>query len=143
MILETIKGISRALFNEFGSKYAIYKEDIPQNFKEPCFSITHIRGTNDLKLTGRYIRRNRFNVHYFPKKGEHEKEEIYNVIERLFSCLEYINVLDNLCGGAKMSPEIVDGVLHFFVDYDFFVVEKRECEDNSMKSIGSTIKLEE
>lgn len=143
MINETIKGISRAIFEEFGSGYTIYKEDVPQNFKEPSFSIVHIRSSSDLKRPDRHMRRNRFNIHYFPTQGEHEREEMHDVSERLFSCLEYINVLDNPCRGAKMAPEIVDGVLHFFVDYDFFVVKKREGGDNSMKSIGSVIKLEE
>lgn len=139
MINETIKGISRAIFEEFGKGYAIYKEDIPQNFTEPCFSIVHVRGTNELKLKNRYMRRNLFDVHYFPKGGRNEKEDMHNVAERLFLCLEHIKLLDNLIMGSKMSPEIVDGVLHFFVHYDFFV-KRQVDEDNPMIEINSTIK---
>ncbi len=142
MISETVKGIAKAIYDEFGSGYAIYKEDIPQNFEEPCFSIVHVRGTNDLRLKNRYLRRNLYDIHFFPKQGNNEKEAIYDAIERLYSCLEHIYVLDNLCRGDKMSPEIVDGVLHFFVHYDFFV--KRQLDDdNFLSTIDSTSKWEE
>ena len=143
MINEIVKGISRAIYDEFGNGYAIYKENIPQNFTEPCFSIVHIRSSNDLKLTNRYMRRNLFDIHYFPEDGRNEKEQMYNVAERLFLCLEHIFVLDNMCRGAKMSPEIVDGVLHFFVNYDFFVTRQSDGDDNPMIDINSTTNWEE
>ena len=139
MINATIEAISRAIYNEFGSGYEIYKEDIPQGFKEPCFSIFHILGTSDRKSPNRYLRKNRFDVHYFPKSGRNEKSEMQEVAERLFLCLEYINVLDNPCEGTKMSPEIVEGVLHFFVSYDFFV-KKQLDDDNPMIEMKSEIK---
>lgn len=142
MINEIIKGISRAIHEEFGDGYAIYKENIPQNFNEPCFSILHIRGTSDLKLKNRYFRRNLFDIHYFPKDDGHEKENMHDVVERLYLCLEHIFVLDNLLRGIKMSPEIVDGVLHFFVNYDFFV-KRQVNEDNPMITINSTTDWEE
>ena len=139
MINATIEGISRAIYGEFGSDYEIYKEEIPQGFKEPCFSIVHIMGTSDAKLPNRYLRTNRFDVHYFPKSGRNEKSDMHDVAERLFLCLEYINVLDNSCRGTKMSPEIVEGVLHFFVSYDFFV-KKQLDDDNPMIEMKSEIK---
>lgn len=139
MINATIQGISRAIYDEFGSEYEIYKENIPQGFNEPCFSIVHVLSTSDAKLPNRYLRRNRFDVHYFPKSGQNEKSDIHDVAERLFLCLEYINVLDNSCRGTKMSPEIVEGVLHFFVSYDFFV-KKQLDDDNPMIEMKSEIK---
>lgn len=141
MINATIDGISRAIYNEFGSDYEIYKEDIPQGFKEPCFSIVHVMSTSDAKSPYRYLRKNRFDIQFFPKSGRNEKSDMHSVTERLFLCLEHIYVLDNLCRGTKMSPEIVDGVLHFFVSYDFFV--KRQLnDDNPMVTMNSKTNTE-
>lgn len=124
MINDIIDGIAGALNKAFGAECTIYKESIPQGFKEPCFSIVHIMGENVPYLTGRYLKKNRFDIHYFPTqdtKEKREKEEMYAVENKLHFALEYINVLDILFRGTKMSSEIVDGVLHFFVSYDRFV----------------------
>lgn len=121
MINDIIDGIAGALNKAFGAECTIYKEGIPQGFKEPCFSILHIMGENVPYLTGRYLKKNRFDIHYFPTPGNREKTEMYDVENKLHFALEYINVLDILFRGTKMSSEIVDGVLHFFVNYDRFV----------------------
>lgn len=132
MINDIIDGIAGALSKvktPSGAECTIYKESIPQGFKEPCFSIVHIMGENVPYLTGRYLKKNRFDIHYFPtpcNPEKREKEEMYAVENKLHFALEYIKVsdknkLDNLFRGTKMSSEIVDGVLHFFVSYDRFV----------------------
>lgn len=124
MINDIIDGIAGALSKvktPSGAECTIYKESIPQGFKEPCFSIVHIMGENVPHLTGRYLKKNRFDIHYFPTPGNREKTEMYAVENKLHFALEYINVLDFLFRGTKMSSEIVDGVLHFFVSYDRFV----------------------
>lgn len=137
MINDIIDGIAEALNKAFGSECTIYKESIPQGFKEPCFSIVHIMGENVPYLTGRYLKKNRFDIHYFPTPGNREKTEMYAVENKLHFVLEYINVLDILFRGTKMSSEIVDGVLHFFVNYDRFVgvqeMEKPRMETLNME----------
>lgn len=121
MINDIIDGVAGALNKTFGAECTIYKETVPQGFKEPCFFIMHIQGENVPYLTGRYLKKNRFDIHYFPTPGNREKTEMYEVENKLHSALEYINVLDILFRGTKMSSEIVDGVLHFFVSYDRFI----------------------
>lgn len=138
MINAITSGISKALYKEFGSDYEIYKEDMPQNFKEPCFSIVCLRFTNEMRSPSRYFRRHQLDIHFFPEQGQNEKQQIYDAIGRLYSCLEHIYVLDNLCRASKMSPEIVEGVLHFFVDYDFFVMTQSD-EDNPMTTMDSRL----
>lgn len=141
MINEIVKGIARALHETFGDEYTIYKENVPQNFTEPCFLIVHLRGTNDAKSPIRYFRHNLFDIHYFPKDELNARTEMRSVIESLFLSLEYINVLDNLCRGTKMSYEIIDGVLHFFISYDMFVT-KELVKEADMKTLEQTSTLE-
>lgn len=128
MTNDIIKGIASALKGTFGSGCDVYAEDIPQNFTEPCFSILHVMSDRSAKLPNRYLSRNKFDVHYFPKSEHQAKGEMRSVGESLFLTLEYINVLDNLCRGTKMSYEIIDGVLHFFVNYDMYVAKETERE---------------
>lgn len=134
MLNEIVKGIAKKLSETFDCK--IYKENIPQGFEKPCFYIQHVQTFNSKKLANRYLRQNYFDVMYYPKDSYKENSEIYDVIEKLFLCLEEIFVLDNLVRGVKMSPEIVDGVLHFFVNYDMFV-KRPENADNHMQTLNS------
>lgn len=143
MTNEIIKGIAAALNGTFGSEYDVYAEDVPQGFKEPCFSIVHILSDRSAKLPNRYLSRNKFDIHYFPKSEHRKKAEIRSVAESLFLSLEYINVLDNLCRGTKMSYEIIDGVLHFFVNYDMYVVKDKVPEPYMMTLEKQTSTLEE
>lgn len=51
-------------------------------------------------------------------------EECHAVASRLFLCLEQLAVKNDLVRGTQMSYEIIDGVLHFFVNYDMFVYKQ-------------------
>lgn len=48
------------------------------------------------------------------------------VIDRLFDCLEFITIDDDLYRGTKMTVEMVDGVVSFMVSYDMFMYKHRE-----------------
>lgn len=141
MINDIINGIAIKLNEVFGSGYKIYKENIKQGLKEPCFSIVHIETMDRAKLPNRYLRENSFDIHYFPKSTDNPKSEMYSVAEKLLIELEYITVLDNLCRGAKMRYEIVDGVLHFFVNYDLFV-KKQIIDGEYMEELTINSKAE-
>ncbi len=130
MIQNIIKGIAKAINQEFGDNYEIYSEDVSQGLKEPCFSIVHLMTTNTQRLQPRYLRQYDFDIHFFPKDKINTKRECHEVAERLFLCLEYIFFLDNTLRGIKMRDEIVDGVLHFFITYELFVEREQEAVDN-------------
>lgn len=135
MIGDIINGIAAKLHEVFGENYVIYKENVKQNLQEPCFMIDVIEPMQFAKLPTRYLRSYPMDVLYFPKDTINSKEEIYEIAERLFIELEYIFVLDNLCRGTKMRYEIVDDVLHFFVNYDFFVNKRTNEEENHMSEL--------
>ena len=139
MINDIINGIAIKLNEVFGSDYKIYKENIKQGLKEPCFSIVMLEVTESAKLPNRYFRSYPFDIHYFPKTKT--KTEMYNVAEQLLIELEYITILDNLYRGTKMRYEVVDGVLHFFVNYDLFI-KKEVAKAESMAELTVNSKTE-
>lgn len=120
MIKKIIDGISIALNAEFGDGYEIYTESIEQGLNEPCFSVVCVNPTNELFRDKKYFRQNLFDIHYFPS-SDGKQVECMEVLERLYDCLEIIKVANDSQRGTQMHGEVIDGVLHFFVNYDMFV----------------------
>lgn len=140
MINSIIESISISLYTEFGDDYTIYTESIEQGLQEPCFFVFCINPTNQLFLGKRYFRENGFCIQYFPKDENQAKQEGNAVAERLYSCLEYISVSRKLLRGTKMKYQIVDGVLNFFVNYDFFVYKTVDLNIMEKLSKNVTVK---
>lgn len=120
MINAIIESISIALNAEFGDRYKNYREAKKQDLEEPCFFIQCINPTQKLFLGKKYFRNNLFCVQYFPETADKE-EECCRIGERLFDCLEYLTVNGDSVRGTKMHYEVVDDILHFFVNYDMYV----------------------
>lgn len=134
MINKIIDGICEALNGEFGDDYKIYTESVEQGLIEPCFFVQCLLPKKDLFFDKRYENINPFMVQYFPKSSESNYENL-NALGKLFECLETITVDGDLTMGSKMSGEIVDGILNFKVNYDFFT-RKVIIDDNKMDSYG-------
>lgn len=124
MINSIIEAISVSLNEEFGDEYEIHMEEIKQGLKEPCFFIACLNPTNNVFLGKRYERTNQFCIQYFPKSAKKQRE-CSDVAERMYSCLEFITVDGDTkpLMGSKMNHQVVDGVLNFFVNYDFFTIK--------------------
>lgn len=140
MINSIIESISISLYTEFGDDYTIYTESVEQGLQEPCFFVFCINPTNQLFLGKRYFREHGFCIQYFPKDENQVKQEGNAVAERLYSCLEYISVSGKLLRGTKMKYQIVDGILNFFVNYDFFVYKK--TNPDFMEELSKNINVE-
>lgn len=131
-------GISQALYEEFGEDYAVYDNNVEQDLKEPCFLILPINPARELVVGNRYEGKNPYDIHYFPKK-HNDRSELNDVLDRLYSALEYITVSDSKFRGTSMNGKIVDGMLHFFVDYNMFLFKK---QPEVTKMGGITVKVE-
>ena len=132
LLNEIVKGISSALYQEFGQDYKIYKENIEQGLKEPCFSIVCVSPKTIKGFGNRYERENMFCIHYFAKNKQF-RMECLEVFERMADCLEYITVDGDLVRGTNIRAEEItdDGIMHVFVDYNvpvFKVIEQEKME---------------
>lgn len=117
-----IDAISIALNSEFGDDYEIHTEEIKQGLKEPCFLVICLNSTNKLFRGKRYFRTNQFCIHFFPEADE-VNQKCHTAAERMQHCLEHITIESESLQirGTEMQHEVNDGVLNFFVNYDFFV----------------------
>lgn len=125
MINAIIESISITLNAEFGDRYKNYREEKKQDLEEPCFFIQCLNPTQKLFLGKKYFRNNMFCIQYFPET-ENTTEECFGMGERLLECLEYLTVNGDFVRGTQMHYEVVDGILHFFVNYDMFVYKVAE-----------------
>ena len=124
MINTIMEAISIALDAEFGDGYETYIEEMSQDMDGHAFFIQCPNPTDRLFLGKRYFRQNQFCIQYFPLSEDDRNRECHTVGERLFSCLEYLEMDGSPVRGTNMKYEVIDGVLHFFVNYDMFVYRR-------------------
>ena len=127
MINDIVKGIGKAIRDEFGSDYNIHTEEVKQGLKEPCFFISVLNPQYEQVLGKRYLISCNCMVQYITEGG---REECNNVAERLFDCLELIIVSGDIVRGTDMSFEVVDGILNFNVSYKIYVYKNIVDEIN-------------
>ena len=132
MIQSIIDAICLAIHNEFGNDYEIYTESVEQGLEEPCFFVLCLNPTKEKFLGNRYFRTNQFCIHYFPQSND-KRTECLEILERLFDALEIIEVDGDSIRGTNMKSEMDEGVLHFFVNYDFFMIHKSTDEDDGVR----------
>ena len=130
MVNELLNGISIKLNQVFGDGYEIYGDtDVIQGLKEPCFFISVLNPSQTKMIGQRYFREYPFDVQFFPINSG-DNVELQEVASELFLALEYITLLNgDLVHGTLMSYEVVDGVLHFKVNYNMFL-KNVEPKDN-------------
>lgn len=140
MINTLIEAISTALYEEFG--YEIHMEEIAQGLEEPCFYISCLEHTSKKFPGERSLSQYQFCIQYFPETTEKQRE-CNSVSERMEQCLEYIMIdgEERPLRGTKMKHNTVNGVLNFFVDYDFFLYQRREKQE-SMENLETSINVE-
>lgn len=118
MLNETVSGIVEKLNQVFGDGYAIYSDFANPDLKGPCFLIGCLKGSQQQEVGNLYIRRQPFDIQYIPEADNNIYQEINTVAETLVMTLEYIDVEGGLLRGTEMSHEVIDGVLHFYVNFD-------------------------
>lgn len=133
MLNEIIKGVSMKLNATFGNGYRIYQNDVKQGLKEPCFFIAVLKPDLSPLLWRRYLKRHPLDVHFFPAE-EGNNSELYKMADQLLEALEFITLPNgDLLHGTSMNYEVVDGVLHFFVNYNMTIL--KPGEENPMETL--------
>ena len=137
MLNKIVIGISQALDAEFNSEnegYIIHTENVEQGLEEPCFFIFSLKPSSKQLVGNRYERKYPFDIHFFPDTELVDgistiNNQINEVTERLFTALEYITVDNSLVRGTSINAEIVDNVLHFFINFNMIVKKETEPID--------------
>lgn len=139
MIQKIIEAISIAIHGEFGDGYKVHYHNEGQDLNEPCFLIVVVDYLKEQLLGSRSIRRLPFDVHFFPSQGN---KQCWEVADRLMNALEIITTVDgDKFAGTSMEANIVDGVLHFKVNFNFIAtVSTADFDNMSEIKVTSTVK---
>lgn len=111
-------GISRKLNATFGDGYTIHPEEVKQGLTRPCFFIKLLSHSSTRELGETYRRDNAYRIHFYPESTSEPEAECHRMLDALYLALEYIEVNGNLVRGVNMSGELVDGILHFHVNFN-------------------------
>ena len=125
MINEILKGIAKALRDEFGESLNIYLNEVEQGLIEPCFFISVLNPDVKQVLGIRYVLNCPVSVQFI--SGE-DREVINAQGSRLFNCLELISVSGDLVRGRNMSYSINEDILTFTVTYNIYFYRNQAKE---------------
>lgn len=123
MINSVLDSIVQSIYSEFGEGYDIYTETVKQGLKEPCFFISCISHKTEKFLDFRYYVEDLFAIQYFPHSDD-KSNECYDVIERIYKCLEYIKVDGDLVMAKNLECNVVDEMISVTVNYNAYVYRK-------------------
>ncbi|WP_438497166.1 phage tail terminator family protein [Paenibacillus sp. IHBB 3054] len=133
--MQDIKNALIKKLSLFTPELPVYDEAVEQGMQQPCFFVLLMESSQNREISRRYRRFNSFDVHYFPHKdAAAPREECELMAERLYSEIEYVRGLEGGYRGTGMRHEIVDGVLHFFVQYNYHVIRTKD-PDIKMQSM--------
>ncbi|WP_242846649.1 phage tail terminator family protein [Clostridium sp. K25] len=131
-------GINNILDEEFPN-INIYNESIQQGFEEPCFFIKILSSAQDKELNIIYKKNIAFDIHYFSDK-EDINSDCNNMADKLYEVLEYVKVNENLYRSSNMTHEVIDGVLHFMLQFNYHVLKEIE-KAPKMNKLKTEVKL--
>lgn len=136
MIDDVLQGIGAALKDEFGSDIRVTAENTEQGLSGPCFFVQLIKPQDEPfpSHVTRWVQP--FDVIYFPADGE-GLQAMYTIARRGIAALQIIEIGDRKTRGTQFSYQVVDDVLHIFVNYDLFV--RTEPEKNPMETIDTNV----
>ncbi|ACQ53694.1 hypothetical protein EXN65_20105 [Clostridium botulinum] len=117
-------GINQTLDNKFPN-ITIYNEEIGQGFEEPCFFIKVLSSGQGKEFNIRYKKNISFDIHYFNDK-EDINSDCNDMADRLYEVLEYVKVNNSLYRSNEMTHEVIDGVLHFMLQFNYHVLKEIE-----------------
>jgi hypothetical protein len=124
----TINDVRYALYAALDDAFPDIKvsgEEIKQGLKPPRFFVRLIEPAHTHELGYRYRRDLPFVVRYF--SPERANDDMYNMAEQLTAALKSITIGDKQVYGQRMSFQIIDEVLHFFVTYTMLVWEQPQA----------------
>ncbi len=115
------KAIFQLLKSEFPT-HTLYGEKVPQGLKKPCFFITFLPVSTTKLSKYQQQREVTIDIQYLSQEETNEKNiEMGDMLTDLFQQINFDGYSINV---TEMRYEIVDDILHFFIDLNFILLMK-------------------
>ncbi|WP_342557020.1 DUF6838 family protein [Lysinibacillus sp. FSL P4-0201] len=116
--------ISVKLHEAFGADYKKYIDEVPQGFVTPAFFIQFLNLEQIRQIGKRWKVTTLFDVQYFPINS---LSEASNMTLKIQQAIKEITLLNgSLMLGTGANSEVVDGIGHNFIHFNFFLQEVEE-----------------
>lgn len=134
-IQDIIDGIAVKIFNEFGSDYKIYTEQVEHGLRKPCFTVALATDNSSCESWIKDRHSKGFTVCYYPS-GNNPLAECEAVLERLYSALAMITAagiaigaVGNIVGSIDYDNVLIVSVNYDYVDYRPQAMVKTPVDD--------------
>nr|DAX95427.1 MAG TPA: tail completion protein [Caudoviricetes sp.] len=120
MINSIINAIAESLKNIYNFK--IYINEVPQNFKAPCFFIKLVSTTEKQIIGNRFQVTSVFGIDFIDEENGKNVRLAHEIAEKLNE-VTHLLTLENkdVVRGANRNTELSEGNLHYFVQYSYFI----------------------
>lgn len=130
MLNEIMDGVTLRLNELFGDDYTIYTDPVEQGLQEPCFFVGFMEPSEKPMIGERYFRNTSIYIQYLPGDVPEANREMNRIADLLMDGMEEIKADGGRrYRGTQKSFKKVEGVLHFFVNYNGFVWKEKPAED--------------
>ncbi|MEK3973722.1 phage tail terminator family protein [Psychrobacillus sp. FSL K6-1267] len=132
------EAISMKLHQAFGFGYKKYIDEVPQGFITPAFLIQFLNLEHIRQIGNRWKVTTLFNVQYFPQNGSSEASNMTLKTQQALKQIALLNGSQML--GTGSNSELVDGIAHNFIHFNFFLQEFEEKTFMESLSHGAKLK---
>lgn len=124
---DVVSQVSAKLLEGFKDRIpTVYKDTPLEGMVKPCFFVQQLNTMHIKEMVNRGERRYFMVIRAHPTDDEDDKFTWCNSIGHdLFEVVDYIQISGQRVTAQTMRFEIVDNVLHFFVEYSFKVIQSR------------------
>ncbi len=113
----------------FGDGYEIYTDEVEQELHEPCFFVQFLEPSEKPMIGLRAFRNTGMCIQYIPKEGSQKSRDLNQMASRLMDGMELVTLPGgDLLRGTSKSTKVSDGILNFFVNYNMFIIKKKDTE---------------
>lgn len=128
ILQDLLNELSNKLYNEFGSKYNIYFENVEQGFNVPCFYISIIDYTHNNLLENNRNLREKENINlevvFFPINNNNKKEQLILMAKPLSLACERINLYNKPIRSNISKINFIDDTVQVLFSFDFNTISK-------------------
>lgn len=123
--MDILKSVGAAVAALFDGNIAVYTEAVPAECAVPAFFVRETEHFCERSVGNRFFHKSRLCVAYYPENKYNKRAECEKIAKTLFVGLEFVNSDEGMLHGIEKHYEIKDGVMRFYLGFDYFMI----CEE--------------
>lgn len=127
MVNDIVDGVVSILFKKYG--ITVYKNKIPQNFREPCFFVKVLTHSEDRLIGKRYKADTAILIQYIDDENTPDTRRLYTVLQDLDTLTEVIELKNyGQLRSYKRKGEVTDGNIQYQAYFSYFGYKYNETD---------------